>query len=348
MSTAKPVEGAAIRLEGVRDDKFVTLVEGRTDAEGAFTWDVGKRAEAEIKRIVVGKGLDTLVLEPGNGPAEYARENWTRPEEAWLAWTVNPGVTRATPPQTLCHIFTERPIYRPEEPVHIKGYVRSYQGGVLAYAKGGGTLVVTGPGDQEWRFPVAIDETGDFYQKFDAPTPATGDYLVKFEPDAAPKAKGDQANADNDDSDANANASDQGPTSCGDFPFKKEAYRLPTFEVLLNAPETVPLEGEFSVDLLARYFAGGLVAGRPVKWRASQFPYAWTPPGREGWFFSTDARFSGDGKFKSTPVLEREAKPDAGGAAQISFDPTVEPTAQPRRYLVEATVTGDDESRCAT
>ena len=249
------------------------------------------------------------MLEPGNGPAEYARENWTKPEEAWLAWTVNPGVTRATPPQTLCHIFTERPIYRPEEPVHIKGYVRSYQGGVLSYAKGGGTLVVTGPGGQEWRLPVAIDETGNVYQKFDAPTPATGDYLVKFEPDAAPKAKGDQADADND-SDANANASDQGPTSCGDFPFKKEAYRLPTFEVLLNAPETVPLEGEFSVDLLARYFAGGLVAGRPVKWRASQFPYAWTPPGREGWFFSTDARFSSDGKFKSTPVLEREANLD--------------------------------------
>ncbi|MGO9673674.1 MAG: MG2 domain-containing protein [Methylocella sp.] len=342
LSSAKPVEGAGIRLEGLRDEKFVTLVEGRTDGDGAYTWDVGKRAEAEIKRIVVEKGLDALVLEPANGPAEYARENWTKPEEPWLSWTVSPGVIRVEPPQTLCHLFTERPIYRPEEPVHIKGYVRSYQGGALTYAKGGGTLVVTGPGGQEWRLPVAIDETGNVYQKFDAPTPATGDYLVKFEPDAA-KPQDKAANDNGGEADSDADASDQGPTSCGDFPFKKEAYRLPTFEVLLNAPEAVPLEGEFSVDLLARYFAGGLVAGRPVKWRASQFPYAWTPPGREGWFFSTDARFSSDGKFKSTPVLEREASLDDAGAARISFDPSAEPTAQPRRYQIEATVVGEDD-----
>ncbi len=90
-------------------------------------------------------------------------------------------------------------------------------------------------------------------------------------------------------------------TSCGTFPFKKEAYRLPTFEVLLNAPQQVPLDGEFNVDLLARYFAGGLVAERPIKWRAVQFPHAWTPPGREGFMFSTDARFSGDAQVQVVP-----------------------------------------------
>ena len=104
----------------------------------------------------------------------------------------------------------------------------------------------------------------------------------------------------------------------------------------------VPLDGEFNVDLLARYFAGGLAADRPVKWRAAQFPYVFTPPGREGFLFSTDARFSGDAKFKSTAVLERDQRTDAGGAARMSFDTTIEPTAQPRRYSIEATVTGDD------
>ena len=105
----------------------------------------------------------------------------------------------------------------------------------------------------------------------------------------------------------------------------------------------VPLDGEFNVDLLARYFAGGLAADRPVKWRAAQFPYVFTPPGREGFLFSTDARFSGDAKFKSTAVLERDQRTDAGGAARMSFDTTIEPTAQPRRYSIEATVTGDDD-----
>ncbi len=38
LSDAKLVEGAEIRLEGLRDEKFATLIDGRTDAEGAFTW----------------------------------------------------------------------------------------------------------------------------------------------------------------------------------------------------------------------------------------------------------------------------------------------------------------------
>jgi uncharacterized protein YfaS (alpha-2-macroglobulin family) len=111
----------------------------------------------------------------------------------------------------------------------------------------------------------------------------------------------------------------------------------------LNAPPRVPLDAEFSVDLLARYFAGGLVAERPVKWRVTQFPYSWTPPGREGFLFSSDSRYSGDQKFRSTPVLEREIKTDGGGSGRLTLDPTIEPTAQARRYQVEATVTGEDD-----
>lgn len=347
LSTAQVVSGAEIRLEGVKDDKFVTLARGTTDASGFFTYDPGKRAESDLRRIVVTKGLDTLVIDAYDAPSEYAKENWTKPDDAWLAWTTSPDQPRQEKPRTLCHVFTERPIYRPEEPVHIKGFVRSYRSGALALAKAGGTLVVSGPSNQEWRIPVKLDAAGGFYHKFDAQTPATGDYSVKFEP-AGPKPKKDspkESNVEEPADDAEGQEATQQAAedlSCGQFPFKKEAYRLPTFEVVLNAPQIVPLDGEFNVDLIARYFAGGLVSERPVKWRAVQFPHLFQPPGREGFLFSTDARFSGEGKFKSSPVLERDARTDAGGASRMSFDTTIEPTAQPRRYSIEATVTGDD------
>ena len=348
LATAQPVPQAEIRLEGLRDDKFVTLTQGATDADGAFLWPLADRSDATIKRIVVTKGLDNLILEPDNAPPQYSKQNWTKPDEAWLGWTVDPSVDRVATAQTLCHIFTERPIYRPEEPVQIKGYVRRYLGGALTYAKGGGTIVVTGPAKQEWRVPVKFDDTGNFYDKFDAQTPATGDYVVKFEPDGAkPAQKAQTGDKDENADEASANdsdaADDTDTTSCGQAPFKKEAYRLPTFEAILNAPQQVALDGQFSVDLLARYFAGGLLADRPIKWRASQFPYTWTPPGRDGFLFSTDARFSNDGTFKATPVLERDGVTDDGGSARITFDTTIEPTAQPRRYQIEATVTGDDD-----
>ncbi|MBG0809062.1 alpha-2-macroglobulin [Methylosinus sp. H3A] len=347
LSTAQPVAGAEVRLEGVTGDKFITLARGTTDNSGFFAYDPGKRAEADVRRIVVTKGLDTLAIDANDAPSEYARENWTKPDGAWLAWTSNPQEPRRQEPRTLCHVFAERPIYRPEEPVHIKGFVRSYRDGAASVAKAGGTLVVSGPGNQEWRIPVKLDAAGSFYHKFDAQTPATGDYALRFEPDGAkPKKSEEKKDEKSEDADTpSENAEAEGGTetaSCGQFPFKKEAYRLPTFEVVLNAPQIVPLDGEFNVDLVARYFAGGLVSERPVKWRAVQFPHLFQPPGREGFLFSTDARFSGEGKFKSSPVLERDARTDAGGASRMTFDTTIEPTAQPRRYSIEATVTGDD------
>src|SRR5580704_14765279 len=346
LSTTAPVADAEVRLDGVRDNKYVTLARGVTDASGAFTWSTATRAAADIKRIVVTKGLDVLVLDPDHAPQAYASENWSKPKAPWLAWTFDPHADRSEARRTLCHVFSERPIYRPEEPVLIKGYLRGYLGGKLSITKTGGTLVITSPSQQEWRVPVKPDAAGGFYYKFDAETPATGDYWVNLELDTPKGGKPPvqpRANANaNDDAD-DADDSEDTTSACGEFTFKKEAYRLPTFEALLNAPQQVPLDGEFSVDLLARYFAGGLVAERPIKWRASQYPYAWTPPGRPGFLFSSDARFSSDGAFKASPVLERDGKTDASGAARMTFDTAIEPTAQPRRYVIEATVTGEDD-----
>jgi uncharacterized protein YfaS (alpha-2-macroglobulin family) len=322
LSTAEPVAGAQIRLDGMRDGGFLTLAQGTTDADGSWTMAAplarGLDAQpAEILRIVVIKATDTLVLEPRRGPRQYANGNWTRPVAPWLDWTTRDLAARQEKARTLCHVFTERPIYRPEEPMLIAGIIRrGFQGG-LSYASGTGDVLIKAPGDQEWHLPVTLDELGGFHVKFAEKTEATGEYSIQYQPkDGEP---------------------------CGVITVKKEAYRLPTFEVVLNGPATAPLDTPFQVDLLARFFAGGLLSDRAITWRVTQFPYLWTPPGRDGFLFSSDSRFSGDSSFRSTPVMNREAKTDAGGSAQLTLDPTIEPTAQPRQYVVEATVTGDDD-----
>jgi uncharacterized protein YfaS (alpha-2-macroglobulin family) len=323
LATAQPVAGAEIRLEGLRDGHFVTLARGVSEADGSWTLAAPialglDREESQIRRIVAVKATDTLVLEPRRGPQQYSAEAWTKAEEPWLGWTADKDQSGRRPAaQTLCHVFTERPIYRPEEPVLIAGIVRRYQSGGLAYASGTGQVLVTGPGEKEWRLPVTLDEIGGFHVKFDQKTEATGDYSIQYEPNDG-----------------------QG---CGAVTVKKESYRLPTFEVVLNGPAHTPLDATFEVDLLARFFAGGLLSDRPITWRVTQYPYVWAPPGRDGFLFSSDSRFSGDSNFRTTPVLSRETKTDAGGSAQLTLDPTIEPTAQPRQYLVEATVTGDDD-----
>ena len=325
LATARPVEGAEVRPEGQSGDKFTALARGVTAADGSWTWAPKAIAadadeKPQLRRVVVTKGADVLVLEPGrNAPPRYADGTWTaRPRGDWLNWAASGAIAdRREQPKLLCHVFTERPIYRPEEPVLIAGMARRYLRGGLSYASGNGTVLITGPDNQEFRIPVALDDVGGFHVRFDQKTQATGDYALKFEPE----------NGD----------------ACGPTSFKKEAYRLPTFEVLLNGPARAPLDAPFSVGLVARWFAGGLLSDRPIIWRATQFPYAWTPPGREGFRFSSDSRFTNETQFRSTPVLNRTGTTDIGGSAQLTLDPTIEPTAQAREYVIEATVTGNDD-----
>ena len=137
LSTTQPVSGAQIRVEGIKDEKFVTLASGTTDASGFFSWTPDKRGGGEARRIVANKGLDTLVIDPNSAPSEYSREIWSKPESEWLAWTSEADQPRAEKPRTLCHLFSERPIYRPEEFAHIKGFVRSYRGGALSLDQDG-------------------------------------------------------------------------------------------------------------------------------------------------------------------------------------------------------------------
>jgi len=322
LSTAQPVEGAEIRLEGTSGDDFATLAHGVTGPDGAWVLAAPlpkdrNGEETRLRRIVVTKATDTLVLDPQRGPQQYAAGNWTRPGAPWLGWMASDPADRREQPRTLCHVFTERPIYRPEDPILIGGMIRRYRSGALAFAQGQGEVVITGPNQQEWRIPAPLDDAGGFHVRFDQKTDATGEYAIQYEP-----------------------ADGEG---CGGITVKKEAYRLPTFEVVLSGPERTPLDQPFAVNALARFFAGGTLSERPLQWRVTQTPYVWSPPGREGFVFSSDSRYAGETNFRSTAVLNRETKTDAGGSAQLVLDPLLEPTAQPRQYLVEATVTGDDD-----
>ena len=54
-------------------------------------------------------------------------------------------------------------------------------------------------------------------------------------------------------------------------------------------------------------------------------------------------------RFESSPALERSDTTDEPGSAKLALNPAIEPTAQPRSYVVEATVTGaDDQTVTAT
>jgi uncharacterized protein YfaS (alpha-2-macroglobulin family) len=317
LATTKPIAGATVTVEAVCDGNWTTVGSGTTGPDGSFRWPAPGGDRCRVMRLHVQHGQDTLVLDPTQAPDGYADNTWSESYETWLQWAMSSHSWRGPQPEKVSHIFTERPVYRPEEPVHIKGYVRLRSEGRLQALHLKKTFVVVeGPGDMEWRFPVELTAEGSFYWKFEADDRPTGDYEAYLE--------------------AYDFVSER-------VSFKLEAYRIPRFEVNLHAPDRTPLDAPFDVSLSATYYAGGSVVDQPVHWRVTQFPYTWRPKGREGSFFSCDGRFSRTDRFETTAALDREDRTDADGSARITLDPTIEPTAQPRSYVIEATVTGADD-----
>jgi alpha-2-macroglobulin len=331
LSTGKPVSAAQIRLEGRLSDRgkasWSTLAEGTTNVEGIFRWNAPGYVQdiyRTVQRIVVQKEKDILVLDPNHPPDRYEDNQWSVDHAPWLQWAFQALDARAPLPVNLCHIFTERPVYRPEEEVHIKGYLRKLNQGKLTPLAIQGWMVVEGPGDLAWKYPVTLSQAGSFYHKFAEKALPTGTYSAHLE-------------------------SQDRKERYGVVSFQMEAYRIPRFEVALHGPEKTTLDKEFEVSLTAAYYAGGKVSGQPVHWRVTQFPYAWNPKKRPGFLFSTDARFSSSQKFQSTPRLEKDDVTSDAGSVSLMLNPAIEPTAQPRNYVIEATVTGpDDQTVTAT
>lgn len=318
LSTGRPLPGATVRIEDLGSVDPVSLFEGSTDAEGALVWNVPGSANTyrSPDRIVVAKDGDVLVLDPDDAPDLYADNLWSESKSRWLQWAFDDLAGRTAKPETLGHVFTERPVYRPEDKVHVKGYLRQrFQGRLSSYVTPA-SIVVEGPGDVSWRYPVTATPEGSVYQEFKEDKLPTGVYRAHLM---------------------------VGLETLASTSFLMESYRIPQFEVLLHAPDRAPLDREFEVELVANYYAGGRVAGRPVQWRVTQFPHSWTPGKREGFLYSSDGRFSKTTTFTTSAQVDKLDETDEGGSARIVLNPAIEPTLAPRAYVVEATVTGADD-----
>lgn len=326
LQSAEPVSKARVRVEGTLYDhgktSWITLADGTTDGEGMFRWRAPgpdpPNVHRIVRRITVEKDKDLLALDPANPPDVYYDNQWSVDRSPWLQWTYESLVGRGPQPQMVSHIFTERPVYRPEDVVHIKGYLRKREKGRLQPVKMSGWLIVEGPGEVSWKYPATLSDLGSFYHAFSEKDLPTGTYSARLE------------NQDR-------------TQTYGKVTFQMEAYRLPLFEVNLHASDQVSLDKEFEVKLTASYYAGGKVGGQPLEWRVTQYPLAWTPKKREGFLYSSDGRFSRTERFQASPRIEKQDTTDENGSASITLNPALELTAQPRTYLVEATVTGADD-----
>lgn len=327
LATARPVPGAEVVVEGAYHPRRGAaeareLFRGRTDARGLVAWPAPgppEEGRLDVTRLIVAAGEDRLVLDPDRAPDLFADGRFEPSSERWLQWTQWGTAGRGAGAEDVAHLFAERPVHRPEEPVLLKGFLRRRDRGRLAPITEPVILVIEGPGDFEWRYERTPSASGSIDFRFEEKDLPTGQYRARVE-----RAGG-------------------GAALSGAASFRKEAYRLPRFEVRLDGPERVPLDRPFEVALSATYYAGGRLSGRPVEWRVTQFPFDWSPATRPGFRFSSDARFARDRRLAASPALERADTTDGDGGSRLTLDPTAEATAQARTYVVEATVIDADE-----
>lgn len=320
LKTGLPISGATVAIEYVLEEQWYTFAKGETNTTGMFRVKAAETDFSRVSRISVTHGNDVLVLDPEKAPPFFMNNHWYNSYENWLDWLLGPIRSFKTDFYRKAHILTERPIYRPEEEVHIKGYIRVREQGRILPDRSPVKYIlrVFGPGEKQWTFPVQLNPFGSFYQKFAAPDLPTGEYTAAIKEEIT-------------------------DSTLAQVTFKKESYRIPSFEIKLSAPDRVALDEPFAVDLNAVYYAGGPVVGQEVTWQVTPAPYYYNLPGYPGFLFSSNERFSGGAPREDYGVTSKSDVTDDTGAAKITIDPSKEDDGRSLRYVIEATVRGADE-----
>ena len=330
LSTGRPVADAEILIEAVVKDKLQSLVKLRTNGEGMASVEhtalvTGSFNEASLKRVTVRKDDDILVLDTrvGEAPPAFANNHWSHDETGWLDWLKSKPYDFSQDKVSAGFVFTERPIYRPEEHVYFKGIVRTLFHGKVEAPDPAVTYstVILSPAGTSYEFPAKLSASNTFNDSLVEKDLPTGDYTVQVM----------------------RHHKTQGNLEVASTGFAIEAYKLPRFEIKIQAPDKAQNDRPVSVRLNATYYAGGKVAGQSVAWKVVSYPFAYAPDGVTGFILSTDSRYGATEPDRQEGALETKDQTDDNGQAILAVNPQSALGGNPRKYMVEATVTDADE-----
>ncbi len=203
---------------------------------------------------------------------------------------------------TFAYTYTERPLYRPNQPVYIKGIVRTNDD--LHYslpALDQVYLTIENEQGKVFGGAVALSKTGTFASEYmlgvDAPV---GNYSITVRETSG--------------SDTVLSWSD----------FRVAEYVKPEFQVTAGVDRSIVLNGDeakFSLD--AAYYSGGSLADASVAWFMEMQPYFYSPPQPyEGYNFSDydyyDYYYNGGSGTQGPPVIkEGQGQTDENGHFEL-------------------------------
>ena len=274
----KPISGCSIKLF---DEKGKLVKRGRTDEKGLFLTNWALENAKIIATAPDGSAAKMLI--------------WSEMPERYIAY-----------------IYTDRPVYRPNQKVYFKGIVRKFENGeYLPVTDKQVRVVVRDPEDTEIvKLSLTTNRFGNFAGEVQLPKKASLGYY------------GIIATIDNEEYFAG---------------FEVAEYRKPEFEVKVTTDKPHYIRGEkIRVSVKATYFFGAPVAEARVTYTVSASPIWWYPFGDEFESWYEPPQYYGEFIARNVTQLGKD------GTVEFTVPTTLDPkrpSNRDMRYFIRCEVT---------
>jgi uncharacterized protein YfaS (alpha-2-macroglobulin family) len=319
LQTGKPSAGVKVQIF---DQNFLPVTSGVTDANGLFqaavdttnnNADVPNKSDYQSQWFALADDGAHFAFGSSNWDTRIDSGSLGLYDQYYRPWT-----------DATAYVYTERPLYRPGQPVYFKGIVRADDD--LAYsvpAQKQVQVTINSYKQQVYQETLTLGEIGTFDGTFQLASDADlGSYTLAV---AWPGSK-DTLNS---------------------ITFDVAQYRRPEFQIALQAAPANLLPGDsFNVGLDASYYSGGGLSQAGIDWNLSAQPFSFTPPSDySAYSFSNDEydNWSYYATHRSSPngqqLASGKAQTDADGKAAIPLKASPSDTTFSQRLVFEATVT---------
>jgi len=317
VNTGQPIPDAPIQIV---DGAFNVVAQAMTDSDGIARLNDIKVSDLYVQQAVI------LQTDAHFGVGVTA---WTEGIDPWRF-----GLPSEYYPRGFSlYMYTDRPIYRPDQPVYFRGVLR--QKNDVSYTQAEINIVTAqifdNQGELIYEKALPLTEFGTFSDTFmladDAPL---GFYRVVVD----------------------LPSSQQFQSEGGSVAFNVAEYRLPEFQVELLPEQTEVVQGDtISVNLDSTYFFGGAVQNADVEYNVIANPYNfdYTGPGT-GYSF---ADFDADGgpaefySFNGGVIASGSGVTDAAGDFSFEVPADLEDATQSQQFTIEAVVTDESDQAVA-
>ncbi|HEX8174881.1 MAG TPA: Ig-like domain-containing protein [Pyrinomonadaceae bacterium] len=307
LKDGRPLEGVEMTIEPGSSSR------GTTGRDGL--------ARLPLAAGVTQKGVNLLVARQGKDVAILPENTyWWSSDGSWQRGSLSDYLS--------WYVFDDRKMYRPNEEVHIKGWLRRVGGGkegdvgALNDAVGNVSYTLSDSrGNEIAKGTLRLNALGGFDTKLKLPaTMNLGHAQLNF---VAEGGRLDVANR------------------IYSHSFQVQEFRRPEFEVNTKASEGPLFIGQHATTTVtASYYAGGGLPNAEVSWRVTSRPTQYTPPNRSDFIFGTWVPWwISSGEEGEENSQEFTSRTDAAGKHNLRIDFDSVKPARPSSVVAQASVT---------